>query len=89
MDPQLVESRLERFLHDDLQVSFTDPRFTRTADLFDAGYVDSVGFAELLALLAEDFGVEVPEADLVSDEFSTVAGISRIVARLVNGSGPP
>jgi len=88
VDPQLVESRLERFLHEDLQVSTTDPRFTKTVDLFEAGYVDSVGFAELLALLDEEFGVEVPEADLLTDEFSTVAGIARVVARLVDGAGP-
>jgi acyl carrier protein len=88
VDAQLVESRLERFLHEDLMVSTTDPRFTNTVDLFEAGYVDSVGFAELLALLADEFGVEVPESDLLSDEFSSVGGIARVVARLVNGAGP-
>jgi acyl carrier protein len=89
VDAQLVESRLERFLHEDLMVSTTDSRFTNTVDLFEAGYVDSVGFAELLALLADEFGVEVPESDLLSDEFSSVGGIARVVARLVNGAGPP
>jgi acyl carrier protein len=88
VDPQLVESRLERFLHQDLMVSTTDPRFTKSVDLFEAGYVDSVGFAELLALLAEEFGVEVPETDLLSEEFSSIAGIARVVSRLVNGASP-
>jgi acyl carrier protein len=89
VDPQIVESRLERFLHQDLLVSTTDARFTRTVDLFEAGYVDSVGFAELLALLADEFGVEVPESDLLSEEFSSIGGIARVVARLVNGATPP
>jgi acyl carrier protein len=88
VNPQLVEARLERFLHEDLLVSSTDPRLTKTVDLFEAGYVDSVGFAELLALLGDEFHVEVPERDLLSDEFSSIAGIARVVARLVNGAGP-
>jgi Phosphopantetheine attachment site len=51
-------------------------------DLFELGYVDSVGFAELLALLAEEFGVDVPENDLLSDDFLTIDGDARIVSRL-------
>jgi acyl carrier protein len=48
-----------------------------------------VGVVELLAFLAREFGVEVPEEDLLSDEFSTVAGIARIIRRLRAASGRP
>jgi acyl carrier protein len=83
LDAHLVESSLEVFLHRDLMVSVNDPRFTKHVDLFEEGYVDSVGFAEMLAFLADEFGVEIPESDLLSDEFSSVEGIARIVSRLV------
>jgi acyl carrier protein len=32
--------------------------------------------------VSEEFGVELPEDDLLSDEFSTIAGIARIVVRI-------
>jgi acyl carrier protein len=41
-----------------------------------------VGFVELLAFLGKEFRVEIPEEDLLSDEFLTIDGIAIIVARL-------
>jgi acyl carrier protein len=79
------EDRIERFTRTQFSIDPTDPGFARDADLFERGYVDSVGVAELLEFLSEEFGVEIPEADLLSDEFSTIDGIAGIVRRLVRG----
>lgn len=64
------------------EVDPDDAGFDRAIDLFELGYVDSVGFAELLAFFSEEFGVEVPEDDLLSDEFLRIDGMARIVSRL-------
>jgi D-alanine--poly(phosphoribitol) ligase subunit 2 len=50
-------------------------------DLFERGYVDSVGFVELLEFLRQEFGVEVPDEDLLDDDFSNINGIALIVSR--------
>jgi len=63
-------------------VSPTDRRFGQRTDLFDNGYVDSVGLAELICFVEEEFGVEIPDELLVADEFTTIAGISDAVLEL-------
>ena len=60
-----------------------DPHFDRTVDLFESGYVDSVGVVELLGFVGEEFGAEIPENLLLSDDFCSVDGIARIVSQLL------
>jgi acyl carrier protein len=84
MDSTTVEQDIEEFLYRELQVDGGDSRFSRDVDLFDGGYVDSVGFAELLAFLEERFDVEVPETDLLSEDFASINGIGAVVRRLVH-----
>jgi acyl carrier protein len=81
MHPNMVETRVEKFISTQFNVSPTDPGFDREADLFENGYVDSVGVVELLGFLQEEFGVEVPDDDILTDDFSNIAGIARIVIR--------
>jgi D-alanine--poly(phosphoribitol) ligase subunit 2 len=82
LSPQAIADRIEAFVRSQFEVDPNDDGFDRTVDLFELGYVDSVGFAELLAFLDEEFGVEVPEEDLLSDEFPQIDGMAMIVSRL-------
>ena len=82
MDAEAVADRLEKFLREQFLVADDDPMFTRTVDLYESGYVDSVGLVELLAFVDEEFAVEVPEEALLSPEFSNIEGIARVVAGL-------
>jgi acyl carrier protein len=81
MDSQSIERRVEEFIRSNFSISPTDPVFEREADLFEGGYVDSVGVVELLEFLSTEFGVEIPDDDLLTDEFASVGGIARIVSR--------
>jgi acyl carrier protein len=83
MDVEAIADRIEKFLREQFLIADDDPGFTRTVDVYESGYVDSVGVVELLAFIEEEFGVEVPEGELLSDEFSTIDGIARVVAELV------
>jgi acyl carrier protein len=76
-----METRIEKFIRDQFSVSPTDPEFNREVDLFERGYLDSVGYVELLEFLSQEFGVEVPDEDLLDDDFSSITGIARIVSR--------
>jgi acyl carrier protein len=76
-----METRIEKFIRVQFSVSPTDPEFNREVDLFERGYVDSVGFVELLEFLSQEFGVEIPDEDLLDDDFSNITGIARIVSR--------
>ena len=81
MEPHIIEPRIEGFIRAQFSVSPTDPGFDRETDLFEGGYVDSAGIVELLEFLAEEFDVEIPDDDLLSDDFSSIAGMARSVSR--------
>ena len=81
MDIRSLEHRTEEFIKTHFDVSPTDPGFDRGADLFGQGYVDSMGIVELIEFLREEFEVEIPDEDLLSDDFSSIVGIARIVSR--------
>jgi acyl carrier protein len=76
---QDTEGRIEGFLRVHFKIGPQHGGFARDIDIFERGYVDSVGVTELLEFLGAEFGVEVPDEWLLSDDFSTVEGIARIV----------
>jgi acyl carrier protein len=76
-----IEHRIEEFIRMQFGISPTDPMFNRQIDLFEAGYVDSMGIVEVLEFLRGEFNVEIPDDDLLADDFSHIAGISQIVSR--------
>jgi acyl carrier protein len=78
---QEIAGAVEEFVRREFSISAGDHNFDHTVDLFEDGYVDSVGVIELLAFLEGRFGVEIPEEDLFSPEFSTIEGIASIVTR--------
>jgi acyl carrier protein len=88
MQPDDVAVRIETFVRTQFDVHPDDPGFSRKADLYESGYVDSVGVAELLEFLREEFGLEVPESDLLGDDFSTIEGITGIVLQHSGSPGP-
>ena len=89
MDSYSIERRVEEFICSNFSISPTDPGFGREVDLFEGGYVDSVGVVELLEFLSNEFVVEIPDDDLLTDEFASIGGIARIVSRnLKSQTGP-
>jgi acyl carrier protein len=80
-EPEVAAS-VEEFVRRQFNVSDSDAGFDRKVDLFENGYVDSVGVAELLEYVTQQFEVEIPEEDLFSDDFANIDGIAGIVARL-------
>jgi acyl carrier protein len=86
MNEAEIAERVETFVRRQFAVSDGDAGFGRQTDLFDGGYVDSVGLAEMLGFIEEHFGVTVPDEELLSDDFASIEGIARTVSRL-NSSG--
>ena len=74
-----IADAIEAFIRKEHQVPPDDPDFTRDAHLFESGFVDSVGFTQLLAFIESTFGVAVDEQYLFSDDFTNVTGISMAV----------
>jgi acyl carrier protein len=83
MDTRYIAQRLEQFLRASFAIPEDDPGFCRSVDLFEAGYVDSVGVIETLAYITDAFGVEIPDEVLLSDAFATIDGMAQVVAGLI------
>jgi acyl carrier protein len=84
---QEVAAAVEEFARREFSIKSSDQRFNRSVDLFDDGYVDSIGVIELIQFLESTFAIDIPEDDLFSPEFSTIDGIAAIVTR--NRSASP
>jgi acyl carrier protein len=81
MNSHSIERRIDEFIRSNFSISPTDSGFGQEVDLFEGGYIDSVGVVELLEFLSSEFDVEIPDDDLLDDEFATVGGIVQIVSR--------
>jgi acyl carrier protein len=82
-----TEAKIERFVRARFKVAAADPGFTVSADLYDEGYVDSIGIVELVTFVEEEFNVEIPEEEMLGPDFSSISGIARIVARMQAAGG--
>lgn len=78
--PASIAAAIERFIRVECQVSDRDPTFTRDAHLFDGGFIDSIGFVQLISFVESTFDVAVDDEELMSDDFTTIDGISKFVA---------
>jgi acyl carrier protein len=74
-----VVAQLDAYVRDHFSVSAGDGRFGPAVDLFEEGYVDSVGLAELLQFIEDSYGVVIPDEELLSEDFASLEGIARIV----------
>ena len=80
--PEEVASSVESFIRARSRVSADDRRFSRQINLWEGGYVDSIGVVELIGYIENTFGVALPDEALFDPDFANVDGIARIVSRL-------
>ena len=74
-----VADEVERFIREVGQVSDDDVDFTRQVQLFRSGYLDSLGVAQLIAYIEEEFQLELSDNELSDPAFESIDGISTIV----------
>ena len=80
--PDRIAEELEGFIRRQFQVPASDDQFTRDVNLWEAGYVDSIGVAEVIAFLEDTFAVTIPTETLFDPDFVHIGGIARIVHEL-------
>jgi len=78
--PSSIDDWLERFVRDVSRIADDDPDFNRTVDLFDSGYLDSLGIVALTAFIEQTFGIDLAEEEMFDPRFTTVDGITEIIA---------
>jgi acyl carrier protein len=73
---------VDDFIRQHFRIADGDPAFSREAHLFEGGYVDSAGVVELLMFLESTFGVTLDDRHIFSDDFTSINGITAILASL-------
>jgi acyl carrier protein len=74
-----TEESLRDFIVEDLGWGGDPAQLTGDYDLLENGVIDSIGVFQLVSLIEERLGVEVPDDDLVPENFASVAALARMV----------
>jgi len=79
-----IASVIERFIQKQFRIVDTVPAL-RSTHLFESGFVDSAGVVELIAFVESTFKVRLGDDQVFSEDFTTIDGISAIVAAMTSG----
>jgi D-alanine--poly(phosphoribitol) ligase subunit 2 len=80
-----TQKALRDFIQERFKIPPTDADFTDSTHLFDYGYIDSFGAAELTTFVQSHFGVKISESDLVLYPMNTIEEIASFVLKRKNG----
>jgi acyl carrier protein len=80
-----IADTVEIFIRHRFDISESDPYFSRQSNLWDEGYVDSLGMTELIVFLESNFAIEVPDTVLFSPRFTSIEGIASLVEQVRGG----
>lgn len=80
ISPDDIAGRVEGFVRREFRVVEDDPGFSRDVHLYESGYVDSAGVVELIAFVEATFDVKLEDEHIFSDRFTSINGISGVVA---------
>jgi methoxymalonate biosynthesis acyl carrier protein len=81
MRTEEIESELRTFVQQQFSIPKNDPDFSDDIDLFNYGYIDSIGAVELTGFVERHFGVQFTDSDWVSYTLSSIREISRFVTK--------
>jgi acyl carrier protein len=78
MDAQTVGDTIRTFIAENFMVDF-GPEVSPDTDLFEAKYIDSFGFVDLVTFLEQSFTIKLSEDDLAEPAMGSLAGIHGLV----------
>jgi acyl carrier protein len=77
-----MEQEISAFIRERFDVPADDKYFNLDVNLWEEGYVDSLGVVEVIAHLEKTYALKIPEMMLFSPDFTSIAGMSRVLKSL-------
>jgi len=74
-----ITAQIRQYIADNFLVS--DDDFTDDDSFLERGIVDSTGVLELVMFVEENFGFNVPDEDILPENFDSVARLAAYVGR--------
>lgn len=81
MQNEEITAELREYVPERFAIRENDPDFSDEVDLFNYGYVDSVGAVELTEFVEGKFGIEFTYSDWVNFPLSSIRDIASFVAK--------
>ena len=83
-----MSDKIHKALHDHIinEILLREDPLGPEDDLFDAGF-DSMSLSRILVFVEEEFGVTIPDEDVVLDEISTLKTMTAFVEGYVAKAG--
>lgn len=74
-----IAKELEGFIRASFQVPEDDEFFTRDVNLWEEGYVDSIGIVETMGFIEQTWQVRLPEEVVFDPRFTHIDGMAVVI----------
>ncbi len=79
MNIEEIIKTLEDYIRDEFDIG-DDPDYNSEVDLFEYGFLDSMGAMEVIAYIEEEYSIEITQKDVVLYPMNTIAEIAEVIA---------
>jgi len=83
-----IEEVLIEYIRENYLPRGTKVRIDPKVDLFDTGIIDSAAVLSVIFFIETEFGLTIPDEDLLPENISSVHAATRYIAKRLNGSDP-
>jgi acyl carrier protein len=81
-----IEAQVRKYILENFMYTDDESRLTPDLSLIDNGIVDSTGALELVSFIEEAFAVRVADAELVPDNFDSLAKLTAYIQRKLSSA---
>ena len=82
MSIEEIRKTLDEFVRSEFEID-DDPDYATDVNLFDMGFVDSLGATMILRFAEETFGVKITQKDISLYPMNTVDEIAEVIAQKI------
>jgi acyl carrier protein len=86
-----TESQIKQALKNYIAQNFLfideDPPFADDDSLIEQGVIDSTGVLEMVLFIEETFGIEIPDSDVLPENFDSISRLSAYVLSHIKARG--
>ncbi|MBR6521839.1 MAG: acyl carrier protein [Oscillospiraceae bacterium] len=79
MNIEEIIKTLEDYIREQFDIG-EDPDYNSEVDLFEYGFLDSMGAMEVIAYIEEEYSIEITQKDVVLYPMNTISEIAEVIA---------